>query len=137
MFETQLVVRDVEGSMRALAYDAAGLPFVQGFNVRNAYSTAEASLTTGTNTSLQAAVTGRFMDLVELSFANNSATASVAIKDDGTTVRTFQLPASNTVQYRFDPPIPQGSLGSIWSADMEDITGTTVSVGALFKINRP
>lgn len=112
--------------------DVHGRQVMTLYHVRDLYLTADASVTTGTNTSLAAADGNHKLDLVEISFANNSASVSVALKNDGTTVRTFQLPASQTVQFHFPGTIPGNAVSAGWSVDMEDVTGTTVSVGALF-----
>lgn len=103
------------------------------FVVRGACVTATATLTGGTNTTLLTGDSAYSLDLVEITIANNSTlSASVALKDDGTTVRTLNIPLGGTVQLQFPIPAPQGRKGGIWSVDMEDISGTTLSVDAIF-----
>lgn len=103
------------------------------YQVRDLAQTASVSLTTGTAATLVAAGgTGVFHDLMHISFANNSATASVQLLQDSTVMKTIQVPASNTLSLEFTYPIPQGTANTVWTADMEDITGTTVTIDALF-----
>lgn len=105
--------------------------FIAIHSVRSGIVTAAASLTTGTATSLVAGDTDYFLDIVELTVANNSsAAATVALTNDGTTIRTFQAPANSSFQLIFDAPLKQNTKGIAWLADMEDVTGTTVSIGA-------
>lgn len=135
--KTLIHVLDSGGTIVAVRSDLSGRPFADGFTVHDATNTATATLTTGTPATLASAVPGRFLDLVEVSFANNSGAAQVQLLDDGTPVRTFQVPASTTLQAVFDPPVPQSSPNSVWQADMEDVTGSTVTVNATFLRNLP
>lgn len=113
--------------------DPQGRQFIAAHDVRGAIVTAAASLTTGTATSLLAGDADHFLDLIEVTFANNSTvSASVALTNDGTSIRTFQVPASNTLAVNFEAPLNQNTKNTPWLADMEDITATTVSVGARF-----
>ncbi len=101
--------------------------------VRGGIVTATVSLTTGTAASLIAGDADYPLDLVEAMFSNNSTvTATVALVDDGTSVRTFQVPASSSFEFIPPVPIPQSKTAGAWRADMNDITGTTVVVDAIF-----
>lgn len=116
--------------------DKVGRQAVILYQVRDLVATASATLTTGTSTSLLAAGgTGVFHDLLQVTFSNNSTvSAQVSLKDDGTAYN-FQVPASGAVVIRYNAPLKQSAANSQWNADMEDITGTTVYVEALFAKN--
>ena len=134
-FDVTLFVRDVQGSLVAVRGGLGGELFAGNYTLRDATTTASASLTGGTPTVLQAA-DGRFMDLVEITLSNSSdAAVSVILSDDGTTVRTYPVAASSTLQLQYDTPIPQSAKGGAWRLDMPDISGTTVTAGALFRRN--
>ena len=110
--------------------------FIQ-YTVRDLVATATASLTTGTATELIAGVSGTFLDLVYISFVNNSdAAVNVSLTDDGTTVRTFTVPVTTNngglLSHNYPIPYPQGATGGTWRVDMPDITGTTITVEALY-----
>lgn len=118
-------------------HDTQGRWFIAHHDVRGALVSAAVSVSTGTPTSLIAGDSDYFLDIVELSFANAStASASVVIVNDGTPIRTFQVPASNTSRMSFDAPMRQQTKGTPWFIDMEDITGTTISVDAVL-IKKP
>lgn len=113
--------------------DKQGKQFVALHDVRGAFVTASASLTSGTASELLSGDADYFLDVIEVTFANNSnATASIALKNDGSTVRTITATANGTVQLQFDAPLEQPVKNTPWNVDMEDITGTTVSIGAVF-----
>lgn len=113
--------------------DSRGKQLIAMHDVRSALVTAAASLTTGTAATFLAADNDYFLDLVEATFANSStATASIALANDGTTIRTLSIPAGNTLQVFFDAPLKQLNKSIAWVIDMEDITGTTINVGATF-----
>lgn len=106
--------------------------FIAFHDVRGALVTATASLTSGTATSLVSGDTANYLDLVELTCANNSgAAANVILTNDGSTIRTFEVPPYTTL-FKYDVPVEQITKGTGWSVDMEDITGTTVTIDALF-----
>ena len=102
--------------------------------VRDLVDTAYVQVTTGTPTVLKAGNSNYFLDLVEISFATNSTVAStnIALRDDGTIVRGVDIPIDDTVQLKFNVPIPQNAKGGDWVVDMEDVTGTTLDVSATF-----
>ncbi len=68
--------------------------------------------------------------------ANNSTVAaSFSLVNDGTTIRTFTVPGG-TSQFQFFVPLQQQTKNTPWLADLEDITGTTVTIGAYLIKNR-
>lgn len=100
-------------------------------DVRGALVSAVATLTTGTAGTLINGDADYFLDIVEITMANNSTVAAaVDLKNDGTTVRSISVPANGTVQLTFDAPLRQETKNIPWVLDMEDITGTSVTVGA-------
>ncbi len=123
-----------------LMADKYGRLITLPYTVRDLVMTAQASVTTGTNTVLATGITGVKLDLVYISFTNSSdAAISVVLADDGTTVRTFTVPVSTTnagvVTYDWPIPWPQSASGGTWMVDMGDYTNTTITVDALFVKN--
>lgn len=113
--------------------DDVGRPVMTPYHMRDMISTATATLSTGTNTALQSGNATEFFDLLEVTFANTSTGAvTVDLIDDGTTAKTFRLPADSTSGATFTVPIPQGAKGGNWTADMDDVSNTTVNVSATF-----
>lgn len=117
--------------------DTRGRQFIAMHDARGAIVTAAASLTTGTAATFLSGDASDFLDLIEATFANNStAAATVTLANDGTTIRTIVVPAATTLAVKWDVPIKQLTKNVPWVIDMEDITGTTVTVGANFiKVN--
>src|SRR3990167_2090913 len=80
-----------------VAYDDVGRQVMTLYQVRDLISTASASITNGTSTVLLAGTTGEFHDLLFISFTNSSdAAVTVALTDDGTTVRSYVVPTTTT-----------------------------------------
>jgi hypothetical protein len=119
-------------------HDDLGRQVMKVNQVRDLLTTAYVSLTNGTETTLLAASAGFYFDLVYIMAANNSdAVATVDIRPvtAGNTVMTLVVPPYGTSGVSLPVPLPQtGSdgTGNNWTADMNDITGTTVYVSALF-----
>jgi hypothetical protein len=117
--------------------DLLGRDLVLPFAARNALVTATATLTNGTNTLLITGDADYPLDLVHVTFANQStAAAQVTLKDDGTSVRTLNVPLSDTLELKPNVPIIQSAKGGNWTVDMGDTTGTTLVVDAIFIKNR-
>ena len=115
-------------------FDDLGRQIVR-HQVRDLTQSAYAQLTTGTETTLLAGVASTFLDLLWVVGANNSdAAVSVDIRSGtaGSTLLTLQIPANGTAGIAPALPIKQEVLAGTWTADMGDITGTTVSISALF-----
>lgn len=111
--------------------DQSGRQFIAHHDVRNSIVSAAATLTTGSAVTLISADADYFLDIVEATFANNSnAAANVLLTNDGTTIRNLQIPAGGSVQLFFDAPLKMNTKNQPWLADMEDITGTTIVIGA-------
>ena len=115
------------------SYDDLGRQLTRPYRVRDLIVTAFASLTTGTKTALTTAVTGAFLDLLQISCSNNSdAATTVTLTDESTTVHVVPVPANNATMLNFATPLPQSATGVAWYVDLPDITGTTISINAEF-----
>jgi hypothetical protein len=101
-------------------------------------ATAYVSLTTGTETTLLAAVAGKYNDLIYV-LASNNSTVAVGIDlravTAGNILLHLEIPANSTTGLSLPVPMFGASAdasGNNWTADMADVTGTTVYVSALF-----
>jgi hypothetical protein len=118
-------------------FDDLGRQVTRPVQVRDLMATAYATLTNGTETTLLAASAGSFHDLVYIMGANNSdAAVTVDIRPvtSGNIVMTLGIPAYGTAGVACPVPYPQSAsdTGNNWTADMGDITGTTVYLSGLF-----
>lgn len=122
-----------DGQRVGAGFDDLGRQLTRPYQVRDLITTAYASLTTGTKTSLIAGVAGAYFDLVQISCYNNSDAATVVtLTDESTTIRTIPVPASNVTHINYNVPLKQSATGVAWYVDLPDITGTTVEVTAEF-----
>ena len=135
---TRTVASTAHGDPVDLAADYSGRLITTPYQVRDMIVTAYVTITTGTPTTLLAGSSEFFYDLLEISCATDSTVASTnfLLTDDSTTVRGFDIPVSGTVELKFPVPLPQSAKGGTWRVDMEDITGTTLQIGALFIKNK-
>lgn len=123
------------GDRVSATYDDLGRQLMRPVQVRDLTATAYATLTNGTETTLRSAVAGSYLDLIYIMGANNSdAAVTVDIRPvtAGNIVMTLGIPAYGTAGVSLPVPIPQSDTGNNWTADMGDITGTTVYLSALF-----
>ncbi len=138
MKDSLIHVIDKFGSLQAVAGSPEGEARVSQmypYIARDLVSTAVASLTTGTETTLLAANTSKFHDMVFITGANDSdAAVTVDIRESTAKDVVFSLaiPAADRVTIPFNVPYKQNYIDSIWTADIPDITGTTVDITALF-----
>lgn len=103
--------------------------------VRDLTQSAYATLTNGTETTLLTGVASTFLDLMWLVASNNSdAAVTVDFRSGtaGTALLTLQVPANGTAGIGPNALIKQEVLAGTWTADMGDLTGTTVYISALF-----
>ena len=123
------------GDVVKMSMDDLGRQITRPVQVRDLIATAYATLTNGTETTLASAVSGNYLDLIYVLGANNS---SVAVQVDirpvtaGNVVMTLMIPANGTAGVALPVPLPQSDPNNNWTADMGDITGTTVYLSALF-----
>lgn len=125
------------GDTVSFTADDLGRQLVRPVQVRDLIVTAYASLTNGTETTLLSASAGYFHDLIYIMGANSSdvaVTVDIRPVTAGNVIMSLQIPASGTAGVSLPVPIPQMGVdtGNNWTADMNDITGTTVYVSALF-----
>jgi hypothetical protein len=123
------------GDRVASTYDDLGRQVMRPVQVRDLVQTAYATLTTGTETTLFAGVSGVFFDLIYLMATNNSdaaVTTDIRSATGGGIVTSVRVPANGTAGVSLAVPLPQDVAADTWTADLPDITGTTVTIGALF-----
>lgn len=102
---------------------------------RDLIQTARATFATGTETALFTATAATYSDLIFLTAANNSNAAvqiDIRCTSAGNILHTLSIPASGGADWSPTIPYPQDATGNAWTIDLPDITGTTVSVSALF-----
>ena len=93
------------------------------------------SITTGTETTLLAGASGVYFDLVYAMLTNSSdaaVTVDLRSATGGGIQTSIRVPANGTAGVSLSTPIPQDTAADTWTADMPDVTGTTVTIGALF-----
>lgn len=123
------------GQIVKASMDDLGRQVIRNVQVRDLIQTAYAQISNGTETTLRAGVAGAYLDLVYILASNNSdAAVSVDIRpvSAGNVVMTLQVPANGVAGVSLPVPIPQTDTGNNWTADLPDITGTTISISALF-----
>ena len=126
-----------DGDVVKSSHDDLGRQLMRPVQVRDLVVTAYASLANGTETTLLAATAGSFHDLIYVMGANNSDVAvTVNIRPvlAGNIIMTLRVPANGTACIVTPVPLPQSAsdTGNAWTADMGDVTGTTVYLTALF-----
>lgn len=123
------------GDRVSATFDDLGRQMIRPVQVRDLTVTAYATLTNGTETTLLAASAGSYHDLIYVMGANASdvaVTVDLRAVTAGNKMLTLQIPANGTAGVSLPVPIPQDATGNNWTADMGDITGTTVYLSALF-----
>lgn len=124
-----------DGDRSNISTDDLGRQITRPVNARDLMQTAYATLSTGTETTLLAGAASTFFDLVYVMGANTSDAAVQVDIRSGTAngvVMTIEIPANGTSGVAPPVPIPQDVLANTWTADLPDITGTTVYLSALF-----
>lgn len=123
------------GAVVKSTHDDLGRQVMRPMQVRDLIATAYVQITNGTETTLKSAVAGAYLDLIYIMASNNSdAATTVDIRQvtGGNVIMTLQVPANGVSGVSLPVPIPQMDTGNNWTADMSDITGTTISLSALF-----
>ena len=130
-----------DGADVSASFDSLGRQLVTPYQVRDLVRTAYVQLTNGTETTLLAGAAGAFFDLVSVTCANTSSAALGALTDvdidfrdatGGGVVASIVVQDQDTQTINFPVPIPQNTAAATWTAKMDDVTGTTVNVTALF-----
>lgn len=135
---TSLTSAGVGGNFTEFITDKVGRIISYPYQVRDLIATSQAELATLAEVTLLAGATGTFHDLVEITCANNSGAAvRISLRDNiaGGVVKTFDIPATNTITQTFPIPIPQNEAANSWTiqnAASGDVSGTTITVSAIF-----
>ena len=121
------------------SFDDLGRQVMVPHQVRDLVATAAVTLSTGTETTILAGAAATFHDMLYITGSNDSdAAVSVDIRDsvaNAAVVTTLDIPAADRDSMTFPVPYPQSEVLSTWTADMPDITGTNVTLTALFVKN--
>ena len=123
------------GDVVKSTHDDLGRQVTRPVQVRDLVQTAYVSLTTGTETTLLAGASGVFHDLIHAIGTNNSdaaVTVDIRSATGGGIVTSIRIPANGTAGASLTVPIPQDVSADTWTADLPDITGTTVTLSGLF-----
>lgn len=115
--------------------DDLGRTLTRPVQVRDLISTAYISLTNGTETTLLAGAASTFHDLIYVMCANQSDAATFVdfrCGTAGSVIMTIQVPASGTAGISLVVPHKMPEVAQAWTADLPDITGTTVDITAQF-----
>lgn len=124
-----------DGDRSNFSTDDVGRQLIRPLQVRDLILTSNTAITNGTEATLLTAAAGTFADLIYIMAANNSdAAVAVNIRgvSAGNILMTMQVPANGTVGIACPVPLPQDATGNAWTADLPDITGTTVTITALY-----
>lgn len=124
------------GQQVSFSADKIGRQINRPVQVRDLIATAYLSLANGTETTLLAAGgTGVFLDCISV-ICSNSSDAAVMVDfravTGGNIEFSIEVPASGPGGIAHPVPWPQSATNNNWTADMPDITGTTVNISALF-----
>lgn len=119
--------------------DDLGRTLVRPVQVRDLIITAYATFATGTEATLLTGTAATYNDLIYILASNNSSVAvgiDIRPSTAGSIVMHLEIPANGVVGVSTPVPIPQQATGDgtggTWTVDLPDVTGTTVSVSALF-----
>lgn len=122
------------GDTVSASYDKLGRQLTR-IQARDLISTAYVSITNGTETTLKAGVAGSYLDLIYMMGTNNSdaaITVDIRAVTAGNIQTSVRIPANGTAGVALPTAIPQDETGNNWTADLPDVTGTTVTLSALF-----
>lgn len=89
------------------------------------------SITTGTEIAILTTLAGHFQDLCLIGGHNSSdAAITLDIRDKlaGTIRLRLTIPANEAKHWIFYIPFKQTTAGNVWTADMGDYTGTTITM---------
>lgn len=124
-----------DGDRANIGLDKLGRQLLRPLQVRELLATAYTTLSTGTETTILTAGAGTYLDCIWMAFANTSGAAvqvDIRAVSAGNIINTIEVPASGTAGWAPPVPWPQDATGNAWTADMPDITGTTVYITSLF-----
>ena len=138
-----------DGRRIGASFDDLGRQVTTPYQVRDLIRTAYVSLTTGAETTLLAGVAGVFFDLISVSASTDSTFGVVTLVPPYVTIRSTRgsgavaalsvpgqagtaVGAAGVTCLTLPVPLPQDETDSSWTIQLNDITGTTVNVQALF-----
>lgn len=128
-----------DGQMSAVSLDSLGRQIITPVQMRGLRMTAYATLTSGSGfgseTILLASGSGAYLDLMYMMGTNNSDAAvqiDFRASTGGTVLASLQIPAGGTAGVALPSPIPGPWTDHTWTIDAPDITGTNVTISALF-----
>lgn len=124
-----------DGDYQPIATDGIGRVITRPVQVRGLLQTAYVSVANGTETTLLAGVAGIYFDLVYVMGTNNSdaaVTVDLRSATGGGIQTAMRIPANATAGVSLAVPIPQDVAANTWTVDLPDITGTVVTISALF-----
>ena len=124
-----------DGDRVSSSYDDLGRQVITPYQVRDLVVTAFLALATGTETAVLAGAASTLRDLVHVVCANQSDAAvdiDFRFGTGGSIVFSLTVPADATAGFVPAVPVPMSEVAQALTADMADISGTTVNISALF-----
>ena len=118
-------------------FDDLGRQVFRPIAVRDLTRTAYISLATGTETELVPGASGEFHDLLYVMCANESdAAVDVDFRSGtgGSVMFSITVPADGTAGVAPPLPLKQNEADQDWTADIDDITGTTVNIATQYSL---
>lgn len=127
------------GDIVSSSYDSIGRQIIRPVQVRGLVATAYVAKATGstfgTETTLLASGAGVYLDLIYV-MGTNDSTAAIQVdlrpSTGGTVCKTIEIPAGGTAGVALPVPYPAPFSDHTWTIDLPDVTGTNVTISALF-----
>jgi len=127
------------GDTVTMSMDDLGRQLTRPVQVRDLIATAYVSKATGstfgTETTLLASGSGVYLDLIYV-MGTNDSTAAIQVdlraSTGGTICKTLEIPAGGTAGLALPVPYPAPFVDHTWTIDLPDVTGTNVTISALF-----
>lgn len=120
-------------------FDDLGRQLVRPVQIRDLIATAYVSKvsgsTFGTETTLLASGAGVLLDLIYV-MGTNDSTAAIQVdlraSTGGTVCKSIEIPAGGTAGVSLPVPYPAPFADHTWTIDLPDVTGTNITISALF-----
>lgn len=127
------------GDSVSTSYDDLGRILTRPLQVRDLMATAYVSLATGSNfgteTTLLASGASTLLDLIYVMGTNDSdaaITANFRASTGGTVMMSLRIPANGTAGVSLTTPVLAPFADHTWTVDLPDVSGTNVTISALF-----
>lgn len=127
------------GDTVTMSMDDLGRQLTRPVQVRDLIATAYVSKATGstfgTETTLLASGASTYLDLIYIMGTNDSTAAiqcDLRASTGGTICKSIEIPAGGTAGISLQVPYPAPFADHTWTIDLPDITGTNVTISALF-----